>query len=77
VGHLRGEPATETTLRELCHVFGICLSPAALAEMRELPVDDLDAWTRAVFVKEGLDTPHDRLWSQVRAHVESRLGQAR
>ena len=42
--------------------------------MLEMSIDDLDAWTKAVFDREGLLEPFEkRLWQDVRNHVGQRL----
>lgn len=70
----KGEPLIETVLTELCVVYGFCLKPDDHAAMLEMPTDDLDAWTNAVFDREGLAEPFEkRLWRDVRNHVEHRL----
>jgi hypothetical protein len=42
--------------------------------MREMPTDDLDSWTTALFVKEGLgEYPERKLWREIRRYVQRRL----
>ena len=71
----KGEPPTETLLTELCTHDGICLGPDDRAAMMAMPTDDLDAWAKEIFKREGLGEPLQRngLWQHVRAHVERHL----
>jgi hypothetical protein len=70
----KGEPLIETVLTELCVIYGFCLKPDDHAAMLDMSTEDLDAWTNAVFEREGLLEPFEkRLWRDVRNHVEQRL----
>lgn len=70
------ETPVERVLGELCTQYGFCLKPQDQAAMLLMPTDDLDAWTRAVFEREGFEEPFDRrLWREVRGHVERRLSE--
>ena len=70
----KGEPLIETVLTELCVIYGFCLKPDDHVAMLEMSIDDLDAWTKAVFEREGLLEPFEkRLWQDVRNHVGQRL----
>jgi len=74
VVYRKGEPLIETVLNELCVIYGFCLKPDDHAAMLEMSIDDLDAWTRAVFEREGLLEPFEKpLWQDVRNHVGQRL----
>ena len=68
----KGEPLVETVLTELCVIYGFCLKPDDHAAMLEMSI--LDAWTRAVFEREGLLEPFEnRLWQDVCNYVGKRL----
>ena len=70
----KGEPLVETILMELCVIYGFCLKPTDHAAMLDMSIGDLDAWTTAVFEREGLLEPFEkRLWQDVRSHVGKRL----
>ena len=70
----KGESLIETVLTELCVIYGFCLKPDDHAAMLGMSIDDLDAWTKAVFEREGLLEPFEtRLWQDVRNHVGQRL----
>jgi len=58
-------------LEELCIDLGFCLSPADQAQLRASPPSDVDAFTDAVMVADGLDPLYgDRyLRQQVRERV--------
>lgn len=57
----------ETLLLELCTELGFCLKPDETARIQRMPMDDVDAFTAAVFEAEGLVEPYDRrLWGAVR-----------
>jgi hypothetical protein len=71
---LDGETRIDKLLGELCSKYGFCLKPAEYAEMRDMSTDDLDSWTTALFVKEGLvEYPEKKLWREVRRYVQRRL----
>jgi len=70
----KGESLAETVLGELCVIYGFCLKPDDKAEMLDMPTDDLDAWTDAIFRREGFKEPYDkRLWRELREHAGRRL----
>jgi hypothetical protein len=74
VVYRRGERPIETVLTELCVIYGFCLKPDDYAATLEMSTEDLDAWTNALFEREGLAEPFEkRLWRDVRNHVEHRL----
>lgn len=74
-GYRKGMSSVELCVLELCTKYGFCLSPDDQAAMIAMRTDDLDAWAKEVFRREGLGEPlpKDPLWRQVRAHVELRL----
>ena len=57
----------ESLLSKLCIDLGFCLAPEAENRLREKPPTDVNTFTDAVFVAEGLDPQHaDRnLYRQV------------
>lgn len=58
-------------LDELCVDLGFCLPPAEQAHLRQAPLVDVEQFTNAVFVAEGLSPDeHKDLRSQVRERVE-------
>ena len=58
-------------LDELCVDLGFCLPPADQANLRQAPPVDVDQFTDAVLVAEGLPPDgHKDLRSQVRERVE-------
>ncbi|MBC7796833.1 MAG: hypothetical protein H7Z37_08175 [Pyrinomonadaceae bacterium] len=61
----------ESLLSKLCIDLGFCLPPEDENLLREKPPSDVDAFTDAVFLAEGLDPQHvDRhLYRQVREVV--------
>jgi hypothetical protein len=70
----KGDAPVETLLDELCVKYGFCLKPIEHAEMLEVSTADLDAWTNALFIKEGLgEHPDKKLWRQIRQYAEARL----
>jgi hypothetical protein len=58
-------------LSRLCIQLGFCLSPNRQASLACAPPEDVDEFTRAVFVAEGLDpvTAEKQLYNQVRQLV--------
>ena len=63
-------PNVESLLDELCVDLGFCLSPEEYGRLRDAPPRDVDVFTDAVFVAEGLDPRRDnRLRRQVRERV--------
>jgi hypothetical protein len=58
-------------LSKLCTTLGFCLPPDFQARLRENPPSDVDEFTRAVFIAEGLDptTAECGLYRQVRSLV--------
>jgi len=65
-------------LHELCVDLGFCLSPDDQAQLLDSPPSDVDAFTDAVLVAEGLDPLYgDRsLRQQVRERVARYFGTA-
>jgi hypothetical protein len=62
-------------LEELCVDLGFCLAPADQAQIRAAPPPDVDAFTDAVMVAEGLDPQHhESLRWQVRERVARHFG---
>jgi hypothetical protein len=60
----------EWLLTELCVDLGFCLAPTEHAQLRDSPPTDVDEFTDAVFVAEGLDPQGDKLLRrQVRERV--------
>ncbi len=71
-GYRKGQNPMETLLVELCTVLGYCLNPAAHARLLQMPADDVDRFTRAVFEAEGLEEPYDKEeWRNVSTLVAS------
>jgi hypothetical protein len=63
-------PNVESLLHELCVDLGFCLPPEERVRLQDGPPRDVDAFTDAVFVAEGLDPRGDkRLRRQVREKV--------
>jgi hypothetical protein len=62
----------ESLLRELCVDLGFCLPPDRNERLVDSPPDDVDAFTDAVFIAEGLDPSliEKGLRGQVRHRVE-------
>jgi hypothetical protein len=68
-------PNVESLLDELCVDLGFCLPPDARVRLQDAPPRDVDAFTDAVFVAEGLDPRLDkRLRRQVRERVVRHFG---
>jgi hypothetical protein len=64
-------------LHELCVDLGFCLSPADQARLLDSPSNDVDAFTDAVMVAEGLEPVYDKaLRRQVRERVARYFGMA-
>ena len=62
----------ETLLVELCTVLGYCLKPDDHGRLLQMPADDVDKFTRAVFEAEGLEEPYDKSeWRSVSVLVAS------
>jgi hypothetical protein len=64
-------PEADSLLATLCSSLGFCLPPRARTLLTENPPVDVDRFTDAVFVGEGLDpsTANRQLYRQVRAIV--------
>jgi hypothetical protein len=68
-------PNVESLLDELCVDLGFCLPPDERLRLQDAPPRDVDAFTDAVFVAEGLDPRLDkRLRRQVRERVVRHMG---
>jgi hypothetical protein len=68
-------PNVAWLLDELCVDLGFCLPPDARGRLQDSPPCDVDAFTNAVFVAEGLDPRLDtRLRRQVRERVVRHFG---
>lgn len=68
-------PNVASLLHELCVDLGFCLPPEARVRLQGAPPRDVDAFTDAVFVAEGLDPRLDtRLRRQVRERVARHFG---
>jgi hypothetical protein len=68
-------PNVESLLYELCVDLGFCLPPDERIRLRDSPPRDVDAFTDAVFVAEGLDPRLDTwLRRQVRERVVRHFG---
>jgi hypothetical protein len=68
-------PNVAWLLDELCVDLGFCLPPDARGRLQDSPPRDVDAFTNAVFVAEGLDPRLDtRLRRQVRERVVRHFG---
>ena len=64
----------EDLLTKLCVDLGFCLPPSAVLRFKNSPPPDIDSFTDAVFIAEGLDPRSDRkLRAQVRAIVSDRF----
>jgi hypothetical protein len=62
-------------LDELCVELGLCLRLDERTALEAAPPTDVDAFTDAVFIAEGLDPSNDRpLRRKVRDKVQRRLG---
>jgi hypothetical protein len=63
-------PDVALLLSELCLRLGVCLPPDARVRLQALPPRDVDGFTDAVLIAEGLDPPlHKGLRSRVREMV--------
>jgi hypothetical protein len=70
MGYRKGQAPVDTLLDELCVDLGFCLPPEDKARIQHMAIDEVDAFTTAVFMAEGLLEPYDRrLWSAVRDRV--------
>jgi hypothetical protein len=71
-----GPPNLESLLYELCVDLGFCLPPDAQVRLRDLPPRDVDAFTEAVLIAEGLDPLYvdNGLRRMVRAMVARHFG---
>ena len=68
-------PNVELLLDELCVDLGFCLPPDARVRLQDTPPRDVDAFTDAVFVAEGLDPRGDhRLRRQVQERITRHFG---
>ncbi len=67
-----GAKETESLLSELCVNLGFCLQDEASEHFYRSPPADIEAFTRAVLVSEGMGqkTADRKLFAQVRATVE-------
>ena len=66
----RPPPDVALLLSELCLHLGVCLPPDARVQLQALPPRDVDGFTDAVLIAEGLDPPlHKELRSRVREMV--------
>ena len=67
------EPATKRLLEDLCTKLGMCLPPAEQLQLQQHPPVDVQTFTAAVFLAEGLDVElvPRHLYSQVRTMVAS------
>jgi hypothetical protein len=64
-------------LTKLCIDLGFCLPPKAIARFQTTPPADVDAFTDAVFIAEGLDPLTNRkLRGEVRAVVDDAFARA-
>jgi hypothetical protein len=63
-------PNVASLLDESCVDLGFCLPPEARVRLQGAPPGDVDAFTDAVFVAEGLDP---RLDKRLRRHVRERV----
>jgi len=60
----------DALLNELCSKLGFCLPPEEQARLRDAPPVEVDAFTDAVFVAEGMRPDGDlHLWREVRKRV--------
>ena len=71
--HLLDPAEVGPLLDELCVRLGFCLPPNAREELQRAPPGDVESFTRAVFLSEGLepDLVSRHLHRQVRAMVEA------
>ncbi len=68
-------PKVESLLDELCVDLGFCLPPDERVRLQDSPPHDVDAFTDAVFVAEGLDPRGDKtLRRQVRERAAHHFG---
>jgi hypothetical protein len=70
-----GDKEIDRLLGDLCIDLGFCLPEEERARLRASPPADLDSFTDAVIVAEGLDPAviEKRLRAQVRERVEKSL----
>ena len=68
----------ENLLTKLCVDLGFCLPPRAISQFKQTPPADVDSFTDAVFIAEGLDpqVADRRLYAQVRAIVRDWFARA-
>ena len=68
----------DNLLGTLCIDLGFCLPPRAIAQFQQNPPQDLESFTYAVFIAEGMDPRHaDRkLLAQVREVVRDAFARA-
>ena len=68
----------DNLLTKLCIDFGFCLPPNAVLRFRNSPPTDIDSFTDAVFIAEGLDPRLEskKLYAQVRAMVRDEFARA-
>jgi len=60
----------ERLLSELCVELGFCLPPLEQARLQNSPPQDVDAFTDAVFLAEGLNPQYEK---QLRRQVRDRV----
>ena len=71
LAYQEGVVGIQPLLDELCVDLGFCLPPAEQAHLRQAPLVDVDQFTDAVFVAEGLSPDeHKDLRSLVRVRVD-------
>ncbi len=60
-----------TLLGDLCVVLGFCLPPDESARLLETPPEEVNAFTDAVFLAEGMNPQHSdrRLYRQVQTMI--------
>jgi hypothetical protein len=73
------EAEVEALLSDLCIRLGFCLPPGEYERLATTPPSTVDAFTRAVFIGEGMnpDTADKQLLSQVRAAVSAAFSRSR
>ena len=65
-------------LNDLCVRLGFCLPPKEIERLEANPPSDIDGFTRAVFVAEGMnpDTAERKIYRQVRHIVAAAFERA-
>ena len=67
----------DNLLTKLCVDLGFCLPPKAISRLQKTPSQDIDSFTDAVFIAEGLDPlVNPKLRAQVRAIVRDEFARA-